>query len=110
MNRSAQATCLSSSLVISRIRTLVSIGPGLLFLSAKHSVVNIGGTEPGSTADDDLAAVLPHSRTEPGPTPGFRRMSSATEICPWAVSFDCAMARLYITPVMHRGAGGYCFG
>src|SRR5450631_457317 len=33
-----------------------------------------------------------HSRTEPGPTPSLRRTSAGTEICPWAVNFDRAMA------------------
>ncbi len=32
-----------------------------------------------------------HSRTEPGPTPSFRRTSAGTEICPCAVTFDCAI-------------------
>src|SRR5262245_54883358 len=32
-----------------------------------------------------------HSMTDPGPTPSLRRTSAGTEICPCAVSFDCAM-------------------
>ena len=32
-----------------------------------------------------------HSRTEPGPIPSFRRTSAGTEICPCAVTFDCAI-------------------
>jgi hypothetical protein len=38
--------------------------------------------------------------TAPGPTPSFRRTSAGTEICPCAVSFDCASAMPYITTVM----------
>ena len=30
--------------------------------------------------------------SEPGPTPSFRRTSAGTEIRPWVVSLDCAMA------------------
>src|ERR1035441_9696505 len=41
-----------------------------------------------------------HSRTEPGPTPSFRRTSTGTEICPCAVSLECAIAIPYITRVM----------
>src|SRR5580704_421965 len=33
-----------------------------------------------------------HSRTDPGPTPSFRRTSAGTEICPWAVSLERAIA------------------
>lgn len=33
-----------------------------------------------------------HSSTEPGPTPSRRRTSAGTEICPWAVTFECARA------------------
>ena len=32
------------------------------------------------------------ARTDPGPTPSLRRTSAGTEICPCAVSFDCASA------------------
>ena len=32
--------------------------------------------------------------TAPGPTPSFRRTSAGTEICPCAVSFDCASAMM----------------
>ena len=31
-----------------------------------------------------------HSSTAPGPTPSFLRTSTGTEICPCAVTFDCA--------------------
>src|SRR5450759_2750585 len=41
-----------------------------------------------------------HSRMEPGPTPSFRRTSTGTEICPCAVSLECAIAISYITRVM----------
>src|ERR1039458_5718946 len=48
-----------------------------------------------------------HSRTEPGPMPSFRRTSTETEICPCAVSLECAIAMPYITRVMEgRGDGG----
>ena len=33
-----------------------------------------------------------HSRTDPGPTPSLRRTSAGTEICPCAVTLDCAIA------------------
>src|ERR1039457_4040432 len=45
-----------------------------------------------------------HSRTEPGPMPSCRRTSTGTEICPCAVSLECAMAILYITRVMEGRA------
>src|ERR1035437_193775 len=42
-----------------------------------------------------LTTILPpsssHSRTEPGPMPSFRRTFAGTEICPCAVTFDCAI-------------------
>jgi hypothetical protein len=39
-----------------------------------------------------------HSRIEPGPIPSFRRMSRGTEICPCAVSRDCAIAMVLYYP------------
>src|SRR5512136_1016328 len=33
-----------------------------------------------------------HSRMEPEPIPSFRRTSAGTGICPWAVTFECAIA------------------
>src|SRR5437870_4039711 len=42
-----------------------------------------------------------HSRTEPGPTPSFRRTSIGTEIWPCAVTFECAIA----IPIYYQGNG-----
>lgn len=39
-----------------------------------------------------LSSSSSHSRTDPGPMPSFRRTSAGTEICPWAVTFECAIA------------------
>ena len=39
-----------------------------------------------------LSPASSHSRTEPGPTPSIRRTSAGTEICPCAVTFECASA------------------
>src|SRR5437588_12233600 len=35
-----------------------------------------------------------HSSTEPGARPSFRRTTAGIEICPCAVSFECASAML----------------
>src|ERR1039457_3054960 len=43
-----------------------------------------------------------HSRIEPGPIPSFRRTSAGTEICPCAVTFDCAIGIF----LYYQGNGG----
>src|ERR1035437_1326753 len=42
-----------------------------------------------------------HSRTEPGPMPSFRRTSTGTEICPYEVTLECAIA----IPISYQGIG-----
>src|ERR1039457_3792821 len=45
-----------------------------------------------------------HSRTEPGPMPSFRRTFAGTEICPCAVTFDCAIG-IFLDYQGNRTAG-----